>query len=282
MMLRYSFFLFFLSSLYSVDIAITFDDHPMPNGVLFTAQKRTEQLLKACDNHQCKAVFFCIGNCCQKDVASVELIEKGGQFLANHSLTHPHLSALSLSEIREEIGKTDEILTPYSHKKKYFRYPSLDYGNRETLGGTQEKAEAVYKILQESGYTDGYVTIFTYDWHLNQKLYEALKSGKRIDYEKLKDLYLSFIKRWCEQYIKEYPKETVHALLFHANDLNALYLDDILLMIRQSGWNIVSPEKAFTDTSWREKIIKESEKFTLPPQCPSSQEIDEGFLKVIL
>jgi len=277
----YFFFLLFLIPLDGVDIAITFDDHPMPDGVLFTAKKRTEQLLKACDNHQCKTVFFCIGNCCRKDPSSVELVEKRGHFLANHSLTHPHLSELSLSEIREELEKTDEILDVYSHKKKYFRYPSLDYGNREALGGTQEKAEAVYKLLQELGYTEGYVTIFTYDWYLNQKLQEAIKGNKQIDYEKLKGLYLSFIKRWCGQYIEAYPKEIVHTLLFHANDLNALYLNDILLMIRQSGWNIVSPEKAFTDTSWREKVIKEPETFTLPPPSPSSQEIDEEFPQVI-
>ena len=35
----------------------------------------------------------------------------------------------------------------------------------------------------------------------------------------------------------------------------ALYLDDILTMIKQSGWRIVSPDQAFNDTSWREEII---------------------------
>jgi len=273
-----AFLLLLLCSLHGVDVAITIDDHPMADTSFFGAYERTERLLSACENHNCKAAFFCVGEYCKKNQTSVDAVNRRGHFLANHSMTHPHVSTLSLSEFEEEVKGTQALLEPHSQMRKYFRYPALDYGNQERLGGSREKGVAVLTLLKDLGYVDGYVSINTYDWYLNTKLQEALRGKKRIDYTKLKNFYLSCMRQWCEHYIEFYENQLsitpVQTLLLHANDLNALYLDDILCMIRQLGWNIVSPEKAFQDTSWREKFIADPTKLSIPPPFPSCQDID--------
>ena len=71
-----------------------------------------------------------------------------------------------------------------------------------------------------------------------------------------------------------FSEEITHALLLHANDLNALFLDDILEMISQRGWNIVSLEKAFQDPSWRQTLLQHLEWLVEKPATLNCQSID--------
>ncbi len=241
----------------AIDIAITIDDHPLPSGLLFTVRDRTQSYIEACDKHSVKAAFFCIGkNCTEYGTELLDMLNDTGHFLASHSFSHRHLSGYTLDEFKKEIDLTERVLMPYAQFRKWFRYPFLDYGNREAIGGSREKAGAAYSFLKQQAYAEGYVTINTFDWHINACLHKALKKGNHIDYDRLKRLYVSLVKEWSVFYIDMYKgHDVVHTLLLHANDLNALYLDDILTMIKESGWNLVSPEKAFKDVSWRESIV---------------------------
>lgn len=268
------------SWLMSVDIAITIDDYPMSDGYLFSSQKRTEAFLNACSKHHCKAAFFCIGQDCntEKGKFLLALLDNNGHFLANHSMTHSHFSSKSLVEFESEIRQTEAILSSYQNMRKWFRYPFLDYGNRDALGGSKEKSLRSIEILRLLGYVEGYVTINTLDWHINERLRKSLKQGNSVDFHSLKTLYLNLLKEWCNHYIRfyqvEFPEEITHTLLLHANDLNALYLQDILLMIKDSGWNIVSPEQAFANTSWRKNILEHLVIFNKPTTL-DTQEIDK-------
>ena len=136
----------------------------------------------------------------------------------------------------------------------WFRFPWLDYGNLKDFGGTKEKKVAAYDMLKRMGYKEGYVSIYTYDWYVDGKLQEAIKSGKKVDFENLRKVYLSLVKQWCDHFIDIYEKkglDVTHALLLHSNDVNALFLDDMLTMVKGSGWNIVSPEEAFEGQTWQ-------------------------------
>jgi hypothetical protein len=88
--------------------------------------------------------------------------------------------------------------------------------------------------------------------------------GLEINYEALKRAYLNLLKEWIRYYLNlyklRYPFDNIkHSLLLHANDINALFMDDILDMIKQEGWNIVSPESVFTDPVWRKNTFKKLE-----------------------
>lgn len=233
------------------EIVLTLDDYPMAHGALFSTEERTSCFINASQEFDCKVVFFCIGNRCQSNRGKEYLLQanKAGHFLGNHSLHHNTLSSSSLDNFSKEIHATQDILNSYEMGRPWFRYPYLDYGNIRHLGGSHQKAVDSLEILHHLGYRDGYVTISTLDWYINQSLTKAVREKKTVNYESLKTLYLSLLKEWCNHYLKKYhkkyPQEITHSLLLHANDLNALYWKDILEMLQKDGWNIVSPEKAF-------------------------------------
>jgi len=265
----------------ALDIALTIDDYPMDDGIIFSVHERTEKFVEICDRHSCKAAFFCIGSNCVKESGAslLSCLDDNGHFLCNHSMNHLHLSSQSLDGFEEEIKLVDEILSPYRNMRKWYRYPFLDYGNRTSLGGSYSKTLESLQILNNLGYTEGYVSISTFDWHIDRRLSEAINNGYSVDYTSLKRLYILLLKSWCQYYINLYEKgfseKITHTLLLHANDLNALFLEEILSMIKGAGWNIVSPETAFSDVSWRVKILDNPEFITDKPPSLDCSEIDK-------
>ena len=254
----------FFHCIYTVDIAITMDDYPMLPSELFNCQDRANAFIKAARKHNVKIAFFCIGRLCNgqrslsndKDWKPLDALEREGHFLANHSFSHPRASMQTLEKFITQLKKTEEILAPYKQMRKWFRFPYLDYGNIEAFGGTTEKALSFYSCLKQHGYKDGYTTIETPEWYINEKLTEAIIEKKSVDYEKLRNLYIYLLKECCIYFINIYKRyDKPHTLLLHVNDLNALFLDDVLAAIKESGWKIVSPEDAFQDTSWYENLL---------------------------
>lgn len=274
----YYLFLLLFPSLFAVEIAITLDDHPLPNGPLFTVHERIERFCTAFEKVGAKGAFFCIGSACKGKPYLSSLNEKG-HFLANHSLNHKHFSSTKLDDFRNEIVEAEILLNQYTQFRKWFRYPYLDYGNRLENGGDEEKYRAGLTLLKELDYKEGFVTINTYDWYLNACLRKKIQEKKKINYEQLKKLYLALIEEWCNYYIAAYQalfsEEISHVLLLHANDLNALFLDDILSMIREKGWRIISPEEVFKDPSWRGVLLNQTKMIPKSPSSLNCQAIDE-------
>jgi peptidoglycan/xylan/chitin deacetylase (PgdA/CDA1 family) len=250
------FFLIFLcgalfgNEILTVEIALTFDDFPMGNSFFFEKQERAKIYAETLKELSIQAAFFCIGEQveCDDDAMCMQTVA-GDHLLANHSFRHLHLSELSLEGFEDELKKTETLLSHYSNYRKWFRFPYLDYGDRNALGGTDRKRCAAFLLLRQEGYQHGYVTINTFDWYVDGQLKKAAKEGKKIDWDQLKKAYLSLLDVWIDAYHKRWSgvlqKHFVHVLLLHSNDLNAFFLQDIVKMIRQKNWVIVTPEKAF-------------------------------------
>lgn len=266
---------------FATEIVVTLDDHPMPDSRLFSVNERVERYCRALERHACQAAFFCIGFECLKvlDLSCLARLNHAGHYLANHSFKHKHLSSMSLDEFQEELKATEAVLHPFSQFRKWFRFPYLDYGNRGHLGGSKEKFLAACAILEKDGYREGFVTINTFDWHINYRLQEAARENKKVNYSKLRMAYMYLLNEWCNHYIAHYKnlfdKDITHVLLLHANDLNALFLEDILEMINEKGWKVVSPEQAFTDPLWRKMLIERHELFPEKPASLNERSIDQ-------
>lgn len=242
-----------------VEIAITIDDHPMYSTGFMDIQTRTENICSALEKRSIQAVFFCVGERVDDlDVSHMKRIEHGNHFIANHSYTHGHPTKMTYDQFLKELVDTENSLKGFANYRKWFRYPFLDYGDRQ--GDLQRKRD-YYNLIKQHGYQEGYVTINTFDWHVNNFLNAAHNEGKTIDFEKLKRFYVDLIVSWCKHYIAEYEGSgKVHTLLLHAFDINGLYMDEILEEVAKLG-TIVSPEKAFTDVSWRDPYFLDSEPF---------------------
>lgn len=243
------YFLFCFAVYGEVQVALTFDDFPMSSSPLYTKEERVEIYLEKLDRLGIQTVFFCIGSQLDSN-RCLELVDQHHQLLANHTQNHLHLSQISLAEFEREVLATKEMLKGYRSSRPWFRFPYLDYGDIRKLGGTQRKRVGAFKFLKKAEYQHGYITINTFDWHINSLVTEALEEGKEVDWERVKEVYLSLLEEWMDSYHSYWEgclkRPFSHVLLLHQNDLNALFLEELVTMIQKKGWKIISPDVAFS------------------------------------
>ena len=95
---------------------LTFDDGPHP--------QHTPTLLDLLAAHRARATFFLIGQQAERHPELVERIVRAGHLLGNHSWSHPQFDRLDLAAQREEIERTDRLLTGFDGRARHdFRPP---------------------------------------------------------------------------------------------------------------------------------------------------------------
>jgi hypothetical protein len=105
--------------------------------------------------------------------------------------------------------------------------------------------------LKNLGLSNGYITIDNYDWYLNGLLRKAKQEGKKVNHDNLRSVYLEHI--WNSvQFYDSIARQTLgrsprHILLLHENDLTALFLSDLIRLLKEKGWKIISPAEAYKD-----------------------------------
>ena len=99
-------------------IALTFDDGP---------SGYTEELLDGLEKYDAKVTFFVIGKNAEKNPEIVKRAHEDGHLIGNHTYSHIDFYKSTLSEIKEDINKGDEVIKSIIGKKPLFlRAP---YGN---------------------------------------------------------------------------------------------------------------------------------------------------------
>lgn len=229
------------------EIALTFDDAPIADGLYYTGVARTETLIAKLKNKNVpQAAFFCISS--RIDSAGrvrLRRYAEAGHIIANHSHTHTRFQQLGAAGYIQDIFKADAILHELPGFKPWFRFPFLDEGR------TLADRDAIRKALRERGYFNGYVTVDNYDWYFDRLFQTALREKKKVDYEKLQQLYLEHLWQslvfYDQMALAALGRSPKHVLLLHENDLAALFVDSLINFLRAKGWKIISPEEAYKD-----------------------------------
>jgi peptidoglycan-N-acetylglucosamine deacetylase len=240
--------LLFSISSFSQEIALTFDDAPSGDGAFFTGTQRASRIIETLRKHKVQqAAFFVITSQLNSDgLQRLKMYSDAGHLLANHSHTHNWISAMGTANYIRDIQKADSMLKvsmlPY---EPWYRYPFLDEGRTKT------SRDSIRAALSALSLMNAYTTIDNYDWHINGAAAKAIVSNTRIDYDELKKFYLEHIWNSIQFYdtiarrvLGRSPK---HVLLLHENDLAALFLEDLIQLLRDRGWKIISPKEAYTD-----------------------------------
>lgn len=230
----------------SQQISLTFDDAPRKDGHHYTGMERTEVLIAKLKDKNAPSAFFCIG----RDMDDLEwkrlnMYADAGHYIANHTFSHQSIRTLGVEGYIDDIRKADVTLKGLSNFKYWFRYPFLDEGK------DIDSRDRIRAALKDMGYINGYVTVDNYDWYLEKLFQDALAEGKTVDYYKLKNIYIEhlwnsikFYDEMAKNVIGRSPK---HVLLLHENDLAAMYIDELIDFLKEQGWEIISPEDAYTD-----------------------------------
>lgn len=105
---------------------------------------QTMRILDILDEYNAKATFFLVGIWVDKYPELVKAIHDRGHEIGNHSDSHPHMSKLSESQIRQELkGMSDKVEAITGERPTLFRPPYGDYNNQVVLTSRAEGYEVV-------------------------------------------------------------------------------------------------------------------------------------------
>lgn len=145
-------------------LALTFDDGPNP--------RWTARLLEILAEHSVLATFFMLGAFAQAEPALVRRVIEAGHLIANHSWSHPNLAQSSVSRVRDELERTNDVLAQITGQPvRFFRPP---YGARRPV---------VLCIARELTLTPVTWNAMTKDWsdpsaaHIVAELAEQISSN---------------------------------------------------------------------------------------------------------
>ncbi|NML06484.1 polysaccharide deacetylase family protein [Sphingomonas sp. G-3-2-10] len=231
-------------------IAITFDDAPRAPGAFYTPAQRTEKLIAVLkENRVPQAAFFVNSgrvNIGDGDEARIAAYVAAGHVIANHSANHPRLMRTSAEDYLADIDIGEKWLKGRPGYRPWFRYPFLDEGGRDKV-----KRDAVRAGLKARGLRNGYVTVDGSDWNMEALAVAAVKSGKTLDMDAFRDLYVETHLQSAEfsdaLMVRTIGRSAPQVLLLHETDIAALFLGDLIAALRANGWDIVSCDDAFAD-----------------------------------
>lgn len=231
-------------------IALTFDDIPRERGAWLDDDERTRRIvagLRGAGVEQA-AFFLNPGRIAEKPGAEARIAAyvAAGHVIANHSATHPHLNVTEAAAYLADIDAAEAWLKGREGYRPWFRFPYLDEGGRNLA-----RRDAVRAGLGARGLMNGYVTVDASDWFYEQAAIDAVKAGKRVDQNALRDLYIEshvgsaeFTDALARRALGRSP---AHVLLLHETDLAAFWIGDLVHALEAKGWTIVSADEAFAD-----------------------------------
>lgn len=214
-----------------------------------TGMQRAQMLVGKLKESQVGPVaFFCNSPSRTADgVQRLKYFADQGHIIANHSATHPSANKVSVKEFTAEIAKAHAELSDFPNFRKWFRFPYLHEGE----AGGPEKVTAIRKYLKDSGYMNGYVTVDTQEWYMDDLLGRAIAAGKKFNQEKLCAVYKDIMSEEAQFYddmsVKALGRSVRHVMLLHETDLNALCMSEVVDGLRANGWKIISPDRAYLD-----------------------------------
>ena len=232
-------------------IALTYDDAPRGDGPAYTGAERTAAFLDGLARAQVgpAAMFVTTRGMDAGDgAARIRAYAAAGHLIANHSDTHPWASRTTVPAYLEDIDAAERKLADLPNRRPWFRHPFLDEGGQ---GGAVAKRDALRAGLAERGLTSGYVTVDTYDWHLEDLWRAAVRDGRAVDEAALRGLYLDMVLDAAAHYdrmaLDVLGRRPAQVLLLHENDLAARYVADLAAALRAEGWRIVTADEAYAD-----------------------------------
>ncbi len=91
---------------------------------------KTREIMAICDSYNIKATFFLVGFWIEKYPEMVKEIYNNGFEIGIHSMTHPDMTRLSRSEIKQELSENMRLIEDLTnYTPKLFRPPYGYYNN---------------------------------------------------------------------------------------------------------------------------------------------------------
>ena len=230
-------------------ISFTFDDPNVKATPLLSPTQRADQLLDTLNKDKLTATLFV----CGKRIDNPEgrsIISKWaehGHQIANHTYSHLNYNDLgqTFDSFSADVLKGQGIIEKYKGFAKLLRFPYLKEGD------TKAKRDAMRSFMGEQGYRNGYVTIDTSDWYIDDRLCKALTRDPSTNVSPYRDFYLKHILSRAKYYddlaFSLLGHRPHHTILLHHTLTNALFLQDLIPELRRCDWRVCDSVTAFSD-----------------------------------
>lgn len=245
------------------EVAFTFVSVPDMRSSLddaLTVEQTTRKLLETIKANGIPAVGFVGGRGLFKEGEKVPRTEPlkmwldAGLELGNQTFSHRWLFKTPLKEFEEDVVRgeavTRQLLGERGLPLKYFLYPYLN------TGPDLETKTAFEKFLRERGYTFAPVTIDNMDWLFARVYDEARERGDIETMERVGKEYVPYMESMFEFYEKlsldVLGYELPQVLMLSASKLNALYLEDLVQMLKRRGYSFISLDAAMKDKAYQQ------------------------------
>jgi peptidoglycan/xylan/chitin deacetylase (PgdA/CDA1 family) len=231
------------------EIAITIDDLPFVWASRFSVDEQKSMFrdtLRTLRKHNVKVVGFTVGASIRSHhrVLLDEFVADG-HVIANHTNTHPDFNTHSIEEFKENIVRGQSNISRWAATPSYFRYPMLHRGE------TEEKRDSIRYFLAKKNFIVAPVSIDNDEWKFARDYTLALQSGNTTEAENVGRRYIDHMKaetlRYDQLANQKMGRKIKHILLLHMNQLNSVYLDELLQWYKDNDWNFISLPDALQD-----------------------------------
>ena len=238
------------------EVALTFDDLPVhgPLPVGMTRLEIADSVIRSLQAaHAPPSYGFVNAKGLQQEPSSEAVLEawRAAQFpLANHTFSHMGLSTNSAESFEQDLIADESILKKYmgSEDWHWLRFPFLDEG--DDLG----KHRALQAFLEEHGYRVAEVTLSFGDYAYSAPYARCLAKNDQQGLGQLKQSYLDGAAKSLEQgralSVELFGRDIKHVMLLHIGSIEAVMLPQLLDLLKQRGFTLVTLAQAESDPAY--------------------------------
>ena len=273
------------------EIAFTFDDPKTDSAGSMSWKAINDGILGALARHNIKAVLFVTGKRVDSQEGSslVAAWDRAGHTIGNHSYSHLSFSSsrVSLEQFETDVLKNEPLIHGYRHFKRIFRFPYFKEGD------TANKRDGMRSFLRHNCYEIGRATVDASDWAISARLEKRLAEDPKSGINN----YGEFLKQHIWERAQFYDSlarrvlghSVHHTVLLHHNALNALFLDPLVVMLKERGWKPIDALRAYADPVYQRQpailpagesliwaLAKETGKFESELRYPGEDDVYEN------
>ena len=231
-------------------ICLTFDELPAARSFGEIDREAINYLLlDALKRHEVKATGFVVGEQIETSYDILGQWLNNGHALGNLTWSGQDYNQLGpeqfISDIRKGADALEPMLSGFGQKERYFRFPYLHYGD------TMERRRAIDLFLESQGHFVCPASVVPEDYLYNLNLIKLGKIPDSAKYEQLMNDYINHVLDELER-VERLAKNQVgraikHILLLRANRLNAVYLDELIMALKDAGYEFITLKTALKD-----------------------------------
>ncbi|MEO1254030.1 MAG: polysaccharide deacetylase family protein, partial [Bacteroidota bacterium] len=246
-------------------ICISIDDLPVVSYGIDNKEEVTKGILSALKKHKVQAIGYVNAKKLFTD-AEVDHTEVGylkqwleeGMDIGNHTYSHKNYHKVPFDEFAKDILDGEkvvkELVEEYDQKYEFFRHPYL------RSGVDAEQTEKLKDFLKKHNYKEAFVTVDDDDYLFALAYARAFKKEDNALMDKIGEAYLQYMVEKLMHFEKFslvlFSRNINHTLLIHANYLNAQYLDRLLKLYEDLGYEFISQEEAVSDPAYETPVTK--------------------------